>query len=474
MKKDWLKDKMNERFEDFDSGLDLEQAWVDLDKRRKPQKKDRKFIIFWIGLALIGFTLLGLYLKAPPSKITGVDLKDQKDIVNLQNLEKEENEMVVRELNETKAKVQEISLEMDQSNNSNVAKSNLETKEKSIRKKSSKSSRLTDNTGIIFKKHGQEMNSVPFRKSTNTPELSVQPISPTKARASVETSKRSDLSVEMISLLPTLMNQSITGEARSIITVDAILMKLPKSQIPIVKNSRNSFGVSIAYGWHNRQLDILGVDSLGFVSAKKNQEKTLDAIAASLFYRKYFADDFFAEIGLGFQQTTYEFKDQKVTEEKQSIDDQIIAIHNYPDGSKETIFGTLEQTETRVRDNTFYQKFRQIHVNVIVGKELDLSPTFGLGISGGLEYGVFTQAKGVSFSNTLDFRNYGDLSELKYKENGMLSGLLRIELLKGLNARSELGIALIGKTSLGNLFAYNGIIEKRNYLMSRFSYTYRF
>ena len=56
MKQDWLDKNLGDKFDGYDSPMDLENAWESLQTKRQTPKKKNKFFFFWVifGLVTIG------------------------------------------------------------------------------------------------------------------------------------------------------------------------------------------------------------------------------------------------------------------------------------------------------------------------------------------------------------------------------------------------------------------------------------
>lgn len=470
MKKDWLNTRMKERFEDYDAGLDLEQSWKDLDMLRNPPRKKNKAVIYWMGLVLTGIVLMTAYELFSPKKNSKSDHQNSAAFDNV-NVASEDKELNTQDLNLSNEQNPEITGQLAPISSVGTELDNPVIKENSVVSKDVKSINLKSS---ILKGHEFEMPTYSIEENTPMQEPLMATKLHLKDNISVGIIERAG--EEKVIDIPylTIKNPSIEFETRIPKIMEVRPLMSPLKLIQPLNKPRNSIGVAFAFGLHHRQLNAVAGDSLGFVYARKAQERALDAFALDLYYKRYITNDIFAEVGLGLQQTTYEFRDQEFSEMEYELEDQLIAIHNYPDGSQEEIRGDITVAGSRNRIHTFYQKFRQFHVSGILGKEFELGTSFGLGLSGGIEYVLLSKGRGVSFSETNDFRVYSDVSKLGYKDSGLLNGLMRIELMKGLNSWNEIGFSIIGKLSLNNQFARNEIVEKRHYLMARINYSHRF
>ena len=75
MKKDWLDKKLTQRFRDFDSQMDFENAWNQIEKSRNQKRKKR--VVFW-------FLFIGILVMS--SSITFVHFNENKSVLSKQSI----------------------------------------------------------------------------------------------------------------------------------------------------------------------------------------------------------------------------------------------------------------------------------------------------------------------------------------------------------------------------------------------------
>ncbi len=505
MKEDWLKNKLNDRFDNFDSGLDLDQAWSDLDAKRNPPKKKRRLLFFWFGTGVVGMMLVGLFLM------------NQKKLVNSERLilGSSVEDSVISEKEEEFQKNDNINLPRAK----NKAEDNL--KEESTKVKERRNA-LTNNKKLILaeiddqRPVGQDRSFEALSKSTletvythteNHPVTGQNATSENEHLRSME----GDLSVTEFDSNVVLKEEGEPNKKESVVPLQSLSLletlgneanlfnsKLPRISIPLpridkqtkVKNKAatvdskkpklrdyyNGFGVSVAYGIHQRNLTMNFDVEHEFVEKRQNQERPLDVIEANAFYRRYFNSGIMAELGFGFQQTNFKFNFEETMIVSEEVEDGVTAIHSYPDGTEETIYGTVLETTTTLREYTYYQKYQQVNLRGMVGKSMRINQRLNFGVFTGLEYGVYSNARGVSFSASRDGAPLGSLADLGYRNVGTLNALMRLDVVTELGPRTQLAFSIFGKSMLNDMitehaqdFQGQWYGDKRNYLMGQFS-----
>jgi len=461
-KEDWLKEKLVESFEDFDAGLDLDQAWKELEARRNPKKKNRGIIFFLLGIGLLSMLVFTFMNKEEGATIiskTNAIVIDQESPI-IENVKQDQESTIVE--NNKQEQERPIHKEFREKTIQNSVVASIEPTKK-IRK-----------TDIALDGAGINKNS--FQTYSKTP---VDVEQPRKADNIAGTQKQS-LTKQKPAIAMAVQkqhNQLLAARTLSGLEMELQLVR-PELSAPListliepVKNSAsNQFGINLAYGLHQRSLTDL-LDRSEYILARNAQETELDAIELNLFYRKSMPWSSFLEIGLGGMQTTYIFKDESTTETTTTLDNQIIEIHRFPDGTEETFLGSIMETETVVRNSKFYQNHRQLHANVLLGKQMPIKESLGVLFSTGLEYAFMMRSKGTAFSNLSELERYGTIQDLGYKKSGVLSGLLSAGIYKRIGTGNQLELSIAAKRNLNNIADENNFKETRNHVFTRLTFS---
>jgi len=457
-REDWLKEKLKDRFEGFDPQLDLDKAWMDLEKRRNPKKNNRRFIFWFLGF---GFVLLAIGAFWNLNSNNSID----KDPLAVQEIQLEEAGIrnAIESENEEYVKIKESVLE----NNSLPEQKKEESKP--VQQTQIIQSIQTSNT----------YNYVSTQKRIEADPIisDLIQIHETKESKTQQTSTAKTKSTEGQGIKNELKKTNITMDLLPSITIralDNIIVNynpdLVEPTLPVKKASKYMLGLSFAYGKHARELSDINTDRLLINSSRNRQESALDAVGINLFLRRQLFKKQFVEFGTGFMQTSYLFEDEKTREEQTELDRVLTERHTYPDGSEKLVYGTGIETSNITRQSKFYQNYRQFDIYALLGHEILIGTSFGCIISAGMEYSLMNKASGVSFVEEEDFLEYGKLEDLEYRTAGIFSGLINFGLSKELGKGFRSELTLSAKRNITNLGAGDTFSDKRSHLLGRISF----
>ena len=408
MKENWLKDGLNDKLGDYGSPIDLEDAWKALEANRKPPKKKRKFLGWWF-LGTILFISLGGYLfNDEYLSSMNTSLQSEKiEKVNIQNITPNKSS---KNQNITFSKEQEsYTSSIDktihlQSNKSIVKEERLE----SIHSKSPKSISPNNNTFTQNKyspKQNSNTNPILFSEKEELIRPSEYKNSLSKSIAR-KISKTSDLSKSEV-YLNLLPEQEKEFDFEIQTDKNKIIQKFPKLISP----------------------QFLGIESgYGFLSSGSiiNEESNLDMVSVSLFYEKYFKQNFYLKTGLTFDQFTNQLTSSNVKSYTEPTENQIIVINYYQDGTIENIYGMSDVAVKEETNFNLFNKYRFISIPVIFGWQ---SPTFkrnSIQIEGGISTSIFGKYSGNIVTNDTN-EILGKLSELDLKKAGILKATYALQ-----------------------------------------------
>ncbi len=466
-KDDWLKEKLVERFDAFDSGLDLDQAWQELEERRNPKQKRRGFIYWILGIGFLGglmFTFwnkdnsaasLSETIQVVEENREDLEFTNQKEILLIENTKEET--VVVDESTERKNRI--ILKTQTQNTIGTQKKQNLELANTNLNERFSYL--LNDiNTGSIAATLNMtEANATTAKAKAEKEDII---IAETFAeRNSVFQEKKIPIVIGNLGIQK-VESLVFSGDKKENLVPPAIVR-------PLKISAGHSFGFNFAYGKHKRTMLAIGEDVTELIANRNLQESPLDAIELNIFYRKRMPWTSYLEFGIGFMQTSYLFEDQTQTVSYNLLEDQITEVHNFPDGTQENILGSIFEKETVTRDSKFYQNFRQLHLNTSLGKEIGINESTGLLFSAGLEYSLFSQIEGVSFANS-EILSYGSLDKLGYKSEGVFAGLLGLGVYGRIGSANKIELSLAAKQSLNNYSKNTGFSESRSHVFAKLSF----
>lgn len=479
MKKDWFEDKLNERFDDYDSGLDLNHAWSDLESRRNSKKKKRRPFFFCFVGGMVGVLIVGLFLFSQ-------FFEPKNKSISTQNSKKFLGEIKV----ETGSKLEDLKLlpQEEKIKETKIDQQKLPAgvAVEFMSKSDSSDPLLTSrNNEIVRGNNGDEISRRDRiivrdnRISSSTVDVKLnnflnQDLSETNFGPNSVESAGELLLLPILDLLPAFNQSGFRLEPMHVEKLDHQRFVLEfktkeETNSSDLTDVKNGIGVSIAYGVHQRQLESQTTGLDDFLASKNNQEKPLDVIDVHAFYRRHLKSGLVAEFGLGLQQTTYKFQREETIISTKEIENGVVAIHSYPDGNTETIYGDVLEIVTTTRAHTHYQKYQQVNLRGLIGKQFGFFGSLDLGVFAGVEYGVYSNAKGVSILSAGTVDRVGKLNDLAYKKSGNLSALLRMDLLADCGPLTDLGFSILGKTSLNSLHQQSEFSDRRNYLMGQLS-----
>jgi len=392
-KEDWLKEELKDRFEDFDGGLDLDQAWSDLEKARNPNKKRRGLLFFLFGLTALAIILFML-----------LDLPVQSE---------ENGEVVVKEV-ETQEETSHFITNSEEATKEGQESTQLLTEVENLHKKISK---LSPNRNAQVIVNNQTIRS---KIKTSKPVVVVRDV--------VDNAAHVTSNLLEISMLPLLDLQVLKNPIRKN-TASPRIEPIPQRRWKYPAY----LGVSFSYGLHNRTLESTDTELNGLNTARIAQERPLDVFSADIFFRRHITEYTFIEFASGYTQSAYLFEDQLISEDERVAGDALLERHTFPDGSEDLFYGEGVEKLIVTRDYNLYHNYRQFDLTARLGRTFDLVPTTQLIISGGMEYARTLHAQGVSFTNDLGMTTHGTLADLGYKTNGVFSGVVNLGLSKQLS-----------------------------------------
>ena len=452
MKDNWFEDKMNERFEDFDSELDLHSAWADLEERRNPKKQKKRSGIFWwfgagIAVVLLGFTLIlnsNNRSKSHESNSTTLLEKntrklDAKNYQQSSDNQKDTNNISPFNENITETIILDNSLEQK-----TLEKLNYYTK------KSLKESNLAQQPPVL-------------NSSLDSPFLLIDN-NETETKKSIIKPPTEQLHSPIALIIP--LEKDIPNLSTEIIHHNI--------ECDFEGNFTNSqaFGLAFNYGKAFRSSPIgRGLNSAYWLR-RDLAETPLDAWSAQLFYQLKNKKYWFAQVNLGYSQTTNLFEDTYTTSNLVIMDNQVLQINMYPDGLMEEIKGTALVNEEEKNTSKFYQRYSQAFIGLEFGKEKYLRNDFKLRASVGADFTIYQNNSGKIYSRDADsFGDYQELSSISSTKGGVFAGKLKLEIGKIFGFTNEISIGLIGKT---NLKIIENDLGRRQYLLSELSYRKNF
>jgi hypothetical protein len=447
MKDNWFEDKMNERFKNFDSELDLHATWADLEERRQPKKQKRRTGIFWWLGAGLAVLFIGISLVF--SSLRKTNFVENEATALLDN-------------KTTQAQTREdLQLTDNQTNNSNSK--TTKKLEHNIKKTAGELRKKTLEKVNNLSEKSNEINSN-NKKFPNTRPVTL--IEKEKSRLS-----KLDRNTEAPELYPT------------IVLLEYLEKDIPSLETKVVHHNiecdfRGTFqnlhtiGITFNYGKSFRNSPIgRGINS-PYLQRRDEAETPLDAWSGQFFYQIKNKKSWFTRFNIGYSQTSDLFQDNSIVANLVQMNDQLLQINRYPDGTTEEIKG--EALINRVENSTgkFYQRYRQAFVGVDFGKEKKFQSNFNLRASAGGEFTLYQTSNGkVYLDDISSFGNYQDLGDISDTRGGVFTGKLSLEIGKTFAHSNEISLGIVAKANLKTL---KNDLERRQYLLSSLSYRKNF
>ena len=437
MKEQWHNKELQGGLGDYDSPMDLELAWEALDAKRHPKKDKRRFYWFWfVGLILV-LSALGYYgLKhtepnennQPRAQYPLINQTEVQVQTNTNNdvpteIKKSESIEVTTEIQKKK----EVVLKQQEIVVSRSKQDDLSFLSSDISKSKKKNDNIIDNT--INNTNSQNTN-VQLTVSTNNntnPSNIEGGIIEDKAVVIEEGGEDAEflLKKDVHSILnaPLLVDElgvPTTIEAEKEKEKTTLLAPEVEDKSNVRPLHKSSFGISSTFAF-------LTSGSI------RDDEKSLDVLAASVFYERDLFSNFYFKTGLTYQQFTNEVKVEDTYSYYQTESNELILTNYYQSGVVEQVMG---EAVIEYRDNnqhTLYNRYRFVNIPITLGYKFSICKKANLKLETGLSASVFTAHSGKLYSNGL-IEPFDDIDGYKSKSLGVFQGLL------GLQYEREIGL----------------------------------
>lgn len=489
--------KFSEKFKNYHSGMDMEAAWQRLEEKRYPKKKRRGFLYFFRWGAAIFFLIgvgSGFYFYSFSSEKNNLsDDKAANEITNeflgdidaknsiFQNGKRNGNELKINNLS-----ILEKNIKETQTN----AETNLISKINSENQLNEVISKRNDD---ILAKNDNLHNKI-FTDSDNENILKESSSSTfneklLNSKTANEENPQNEISLETKTIRP----DGKTAEGAHF----SSLKKLPSRTFFLVEKNKNVlpalladrllnlepqltskdfdkkntlvdddfpskywFGISGGYGKTFRKLEALESSQIDWVSIRNAVELPLDAFYMDLFLEKKITRNFFVITSLGFSQRTDKFFDTYDFEYPEDIDNHLLEVIRFPDGTEELIYGQAVGNAKETTIETRYLRKRFIDLSLLAGYEFLLNRKFGISVAAGGGHAFLLSAKGktVNANSLGEFRN---ISELEYRKAGIWQAKTEMNLNYRFSPTIHLQVGLNGRFDLNNLLkTSSGLSEK--------------
>lgn len=454
MKQEWFDKKIANEMQDFDSQMDFESAWKSIEAKRNKNKK--RAIYFWLtclgALAISGLAISFFIIN-----------NNKKTISSKQS-------SIAQEINEP----------ILENNNKNIFDEGLVVN--------------SENTPL-FNKPEEKENTLTavddkFAKSSNENNLKINSISSTIKNKLIINNNSSPIdlkeSAELITNIPpiasTNKNSTLRAFPDAISTPNIYVQYLGNKRIintnegeDINIHSRNKptihWGVDLTYGKYFRQLSATENPYTDWVNARQQLETPLDVFYTGIYIKKYFSERFFLQPGLSLLQHTARFEEFSQRIYSELVNDQLLEIVRYADGTENLIYGEQAANFTETQLVTSYQKSRSSLLQILAGLDFPINKKMGVNLSAGASISLFTSISGMTIRKELQSGKYENLSNFGYKKSGQLYGHGNAGIYLNLNKNWQLSSGIHTMIGLNNQIKKgNGFNEQFNFLGANISF----
>ncbi len=459
MKDNWFENKMNERFDEFDSDLDLHAAWEELEQLRQPKKKKRRGLVFWwfgtgtaVVLLSLGF-LLNSYLTS--------EISNKKAIPRLEASHKINDNTTT--LPTDNQQVKSIKQNSSFLKNDILIEENLI--EKKIPEKLNNYSKKSE-TNLLFTNSEFHHNSTQRSKNSLSNDRLAH-------KSQIRATEQSRKSFSPISITPHLVKSIayLPQNELELLIPETNIKKDSEDELPPNKYKLNTVGITLNYGKAFRTAPVgRGINSAYF-QRRDLAETPLDAWSTQLFYQRRNKKQWFLQANLAYFQTTNLFEDNYSVSRLKMLENQVVQVNRYPNGSSEEITADVLATEEETTNASFYQRYRHAFIGLDIGKEKDLGSDFNLRLALGAEYSLFRKDTGKIYADENSLDSYLELSDATDDTGNIFAVKLSLEIGKKFKDNNEINLGIIGKS---NLNIMQNDLGKRFYLLSSLSYRKHF
>lgn len=410
----------NKLHQDLGSELDIELAWSEF----KQKKRKKRFVFWWTSLGLLliisGFLFVTIWNRP-------IDTKKQNTTTtaSTESIEKGTKSMLstTQTEEETTIKNQQVTLSKTAPKGKNILKT-TNTKTKIVNPKTLK----LDGTNL-------NTNSNPSQK----PHVVTTPISTNRINSAATLSNTQDLikaqkSLQKITSINNQLqhttlrslekNTRLLSEVRMLLTPLALLkIKVPElPQLVFPKpNQSTLFEFGIAYQYSKVGRKIKG-ENIDYLNRRKVNEDFLEANHLALSVRRQLNDQFYLQSGIHFSRYRTKLIDQYQTFEQKVYDNQIVEI--IQNGlQEESIFGSVEGTQTQIYTNTRFQQYLEFSLPVQLGWQIPFNQNLSLDLMTGARFSIWNKSTGNTFESAASIGTYQSIRELGYKKAGVITGI---------------------------------------------------
>ena len=452
MKENWHNKDLGDKLGAHGSPMDLENAWEVLQAKRKPEKEDRPFFVWWLAGLLLLCSLGGYFVWhknqiaipiADVNTTQSVQHSARKKAKNLASIESPKHIVPDSEL------VEEAS--------SGFSANDKPIKNSSNKRASSHANQIKKPKSITSIIHSK----IAIKRPSYIP-ISSRVITDTNEVNNRETKKQPGV------LKDTSFNNSISKTAVQRITslnFDLQILDLIKLNNLLIPTTETFINSKLQFP-RKKAIDFISISSgygLHKTGAIHSDEKRLDAISLNLLFGRFLSPKIYIKTGISIQQFTNELK---TTEEKNSIqlvDSQLVEINQFLDGTEELVYRTAEAAFLETKKHHIYNRYRFASIPLLLGYKFGTFKTSSLHLEAGISCSIFAHHSG-KINNLGLLQHFEDLPAFSINKFGVLQGVYNINYQFGFDERSKWSLS----TGMQGSFQLNEIGKSESLNFEKF------
>lgn len=435
MKDDWLNKNLREKLDDYDSPMDLENAWESLQAKRQPPKKKKRFFFFWLIFGLLAAGIGGSYLLS--SSLSDHNSKTET-ITEADHLLENENQQFEKAKSSSILSKSKTTNELNDESNKVVKTKTIQNASKNISYENQvhsnyKESKSIPNANIPFSEIENNniitsSKNLGFIGNSSTNSIFPQQEEGEKTRA-IDSKNALKEERPMADLfLPSLeMRLLDLPQTENLEKLDALLSKSTCYVFTSSPMAKDYFTISAGYGIHSK----------GKVVTNENP---LDVFSVNAFFEKRFRNrKIYLKTGFTFDQFVNSIEmitEASFTEQR---DDQLITVNYFQNGDIENVFGTADVEILERTSSETFNRYQLLSIPMILGYDVISANKLSLQIEGGMARSIFGFYSGKTF----------DLIDSDLEKQGVWQGLY------GLNFNYKTGSRIHIFTSLKGNYHFN-------------------
>ena len=433
MKRNQLEQKMFEKFEAYESDLDLNQAWETLErKRRKPRRKGIIIFIFGIGIFGAGLTF---HFTNPDNLSASVSENSAQKYIETQPLptsiiqEKTDRESEAIIMAGKPSEISSIKLPYVKKESTVNFHSKSNPEQENLAK---------DNDFDLLHPQISSIEIEPSGPSLFSTIPLVAMFNPIK-RSELHLLEFRRMDQPMSSLIPLML--------------------------PRRKNKNWWIGISLSYGKSYKTLQAKDQTQSELAQLQDQLIRPLDAFSLELLIEKKIRRNFYLKGGLIFAHRTDRLDDQYERNYTELRPEQLVEVIRKPNGTEEFIYEEAEVQLQEATTTTKYLRNQLFSIPLLAGFEFPVKNNLSFRIYGGMAYSFLIKHRGQTFETINSRGTYVDRSTLPYKKSGLWQALATLEVNYKFNSNTMIFFGLNSSFDMNNLQKANsGIIEKYQFL----------